>query len=376
MTEASISLLPSDQLQISGRWTFDSVPLLLSQLANLPIPKDKDKAVLANDITALDTAGAWILYGFLNGQPPRDIALQVEGLAPQFNRLLLEISEHRKEPFLTDVQKESSTSFFHQKLVFVGEATIKSFIHGRDFLAFIGEAALNMARWVKNPSRIRWRPILFNIRSAGFDALPIVSLLSMLLGIVVGYQGADQLRRYGASIFIADIVGLSMVREFAPLMTAIIIAGRSGSAYAALIGTMAVTEEVDAMKTIGIEPMEVLVLPKVLGLLIALPLLTVFADFLGVLGGMVMAQQKLGIGFPEFLDRLAKAVSVTAFFIGIGKAPVFAGIIALVGCYQGFRTKGGADSVGRQTTRSVVQAVFLVIVADALFSIAFSALDL
>ncbi|MCY7304831.1 MAG: ABC transporter permease, partial [Rhodoferax sp.] len=168
----------------------------------------------------------------------------------------------------------------------------------------------------------------------------------------------------------------SMLREFAPLMTAIIIAGRSGSAYAAQIGTMAVTEEIDAMRTIGIAPIELLVLPKVIALMVALPLLTVFADVLGVFGGMVMAAAQLGVGFDDFLDRFTKAISVTTLLLGVGKAPVFAAIIAMVGCFQGLRTRGGADSVGRQTTRSVVQGIFLVIVADALFSVAFSLLDL
>ncbi|WP_291991868.1 ABC transporter permease [Candidatus Accumulibacter sp. ACC003] len=192
----------------------------------------------------------------------------------------------------------------------------------------------------------------------------------------VAYQGADQLRQYGANIYVADLVGLSMLREFAPLITAIIIAGRSGSAYAAQIGTMSVTEEIDAMRTLGIAPLELLVLPKIIALLIVLPLLTLFADLLGVFGGMIMARSQLGVGFGEFLDRFVTAVSVSAYLTGIGKAPVFAAIIAIIGCFQGFRTHGGADSVGRQTTRSVVQSIFLVIVADALFSVAFSALDL
>ena len=164
-------------------------------------------------------------------------------------------------------------------------------------LSFVGENALALAGSLAHPARIRWRPILFNIRSAGFDALPIVGLLSFLLGIVVAYQGADQLRQYGANIFVADLVGLSMLREFAPLITAIIIAGRSGSAYAAQIGTMAVTEEIDAMRTMGIAPLELLVLPKLLALVIALPLLTVFADVLGVVGGMIMARAQLGVGY-------------------------------------------------------------------------------
>jgi phospholipid/cholesterol/gamma-HCH transport system permease protein len=223
---------------------------------------------------------------------------------------------------------------------------------------------------------LRWRPILFNIQRAGFDALPIVGLLSFLLGVVVAYQGAAQLRQYGANIFVADLVGLSMLREFAPLITAITLAGRSGSAFAAQIGTMVVTEEVDAMRTLGIAPLELLVLPKIIAMVVVLPLLTVFADVLGVAGGMVMARSQLDVGFDDFLDRMAKAVSATSYLVGIAKAPVFAVIISVVGCFQGFRTRGGADSVGQQTTRSVVQSIFLVIVADALFSIAFSLLDL
>jgi phospholipid/cholesterol/gamma-HCH transport system permease protein len=247
---------------------------------------------------------------------------------------------------------------------------------GFALLSFVGESALALLGWLTHPPRIRWRPILFNLRTAGLDALPIVGLLSFLLGIVVAYQGADQLRQYGANIFVTDLVGLSMLREFAPLMTAIIIAGRSGSAYAAQIGTMNVTQEIDAMRTIGIAPLEMLVLPKLIALVVALPLLTVFADVLGVAGGMLMAQVKLGVSFNEFLDRFPKAVSVTSYLVGIVKAPVFAAIIVMVGCFQGFRTEGGADSVGRQTTRAVVQSIFLVIVADALFSVAFSVLDL
>ena len=258
----------------------------------------------------------------------------------------------------------------------LGRSAASTFEQLLAMLTFIGESSHALLEWLLHPSRIRWRVVLFNLRSAGFDALPIVGLLSFLLGVVVAYQGADQLRQYGANIFVADLVGLSMLREFAPLITAIIVAGRSGSAYAAQIGTMTVTEEIDAMRTIGIEPQELLVLPKILALVIALPLLTVFADGLGIFGGMIMAKVQLGVGFGEFLDRLVKAVSITSYLVGIGKAPVFAVIIVLVGCFQGFRTHGGADSVGRQTTRSVVQSIFLVIVADAFFSVAFSLLDL
>ena len=262
----------------------------------------------------------------------------------------------------------------------VGRNSEASFREVVALLSFVGEVAVAFARSVARPApqlhRLRWRSILYNIRSAGFDALPIVGVLAFLVGIVVAYQGADTLRQYGANIFIVDLIGLSMLREFAPLVAAIIIAGRSGSAYAAQIGTMSVTEEIDAMRTVGIPPLVMLVLPKVIALVVVLPLLTVYADALGVFGGMIMSRAQLGVGFEEFLERFVKAVSITDYLIGVGKAPVFAAIVAVVGCYQGFRTKGGPDSVGRQTTRSVVQSIFLVIVADSLFSIAFSALDL
>ena len=258
----------------------------------------------------------------------------------------------------------------------VGRRVCAALAQAHALLGFVGESAMALVGWLAHPARIRWRPIVFNLRSGGLDALPIVGILSFLLGVVVAYQGADQLRQYGANIFVADLVGLSMLREFAPLMTAIIIAGRSGSAYAAQIGTMAVTQEIDAMRTLGIAPLEMLVLPKFLALLIALPLLTVFADLLGVSGGMLMARSQLGVGFTEFLERFSKAVSLTSYLVGLGKAPVFAAIIVLVGCFQGFCTRGGADSVGQHTTQAVVQSIFLVIVADALFSVAFSVLDL
>ena len=229
---------------------------------------------------------------------------------------------------------------------------------------------------IAHPQHIRWRPILFNIREAGFNAIPIVGILAFLLGVVVAYQSADQLRHYGANIFVVDLIGISMLREFAPLIAAIIIAGRSGSAYAAQIGTMSVTEEIDAMRVLGIVPIEMLVLPKLIGMIISLPLLTVWADTLGIFGGMLTASAQLDVGFADFVGRLVKAIEMTTYTVGLGKAFVFAIIITMIGCFQGFRTKGGPENVGRQTTRSVVQSIFLVIVADSLFSVLFSILDI
>ena len=189
-------------------------------------------------------------------------------------------------------------------------------------------------------------------------------------------QAGAQLRDFGANIFIADLIGIAILREFGPLLAAIIVAGRTGSAFTAEIGTMKVTDEIDALRTIGVSPMEMLALPKVLALVVVLPLLTVFADAFGVAGGMVMGQSMLGVGYHDFVDRLREAVGLSDFLTGIGKAPVFALLIASVGCHQGFEVGTSADSVGRHVTRSVVQSLFLIIAADAAFSVLFSVVGL
>ncbi len=358
---------------LSGAWTSRSVATLEAQIAGLAANYKAGMVVSGAAIEALDTTGAWAMQKLLRQLRGGTTAASVENLRPEFARLLQLAGQRMDAQIETPALVVAADS---SRLAGIGRSTRDALEHTVALFAFVGECAEAFAGCAAHPTRIRWRPILYNIRTAGFDALPIIGLLSFLLGIVVAYQGSGQLRQYAANIFVADLVGLSMLREFAPLITAIIIAGRSGSSYAAQIGTMAVTEEIDAMRTIGIAPLEMLVLPKIIALLIALPLLTVFADLLGVFGGMLMARTRLDVGYVEFVDRFVKSISITDFLVGIGKAPVFAAIIAMVGCFQGFRTEGGADSVGRQTTRSVVQASFLVIVADALFSIAFSTLDL
>jgi phospholipid/cholesterol/gamma-HCH transport system permease protein len=370
---AELSQPTAQDLVLSGFWTAGGLGPIEHQLESIRLTSRTNVIADGTRIEALDTAGAWVLYKLLTRLRGGDVIVTVRGLPPRFAKLLDLVAQHIADaagkPLSTRVPPPTA-------LERIGRGAESAFSQSLALLAFIGESAYALAGCFRHPARFRWRTVLYNIRTAGVDALPIVGLLSFMLGIVVAYQGADQLRQYGANIFVADLVGLSMLREFAPLITAIIIAGRSGSAYAAQIGTMEVTEEIDAMRTLGIAPLEQLVLPKIIALVIALPLLTVFADFLGVFGGMLMARAQLGVGFGEFVDRFVKAVSITAYMVGIGKAPVFAGIIAAVGCFQGFRTRGGADSVGRQTTRAVVQSIFLVILTDGLFSIAFSALDL
>jgi len=251
--------------------------------------------------------------------------------------------------------------------------------HSREYvsyLAFIGELTKTGFELLRRPLRFRWAMLFHFMEAAGVKGLPIVGLLSFLLGVVIAYQGGVQLRQYGANLYIADLVGLAMVRELAPLLTAIIIAGRTGSAFTAQIGTMKVTEEIDALRSIGIEPMELIALPRVLALVLALPLLTVFADAMGMLGGVLIGNAVLGLSPVSFIERVGEAVNLSSYLIGIGKAPVFAAIVATVGCFHGFQVAGSAESVGQRTTISVVQAIFLVIVVDAGFSVLFSELGL
>lgn len=254
-----------------------------------------------------------------------------------------------------------------------GRATVGAFVEARELLNFLGLATVASARSAMHPGRIRFVSLCSHIESVGLRAMPIVGLLSFLIGIVVAYQGADQLRRFGAEIFTVNLLGVSMLREMAILMTAIIIAGRSGSAFTAQIGTMQVNEEIDAMRTMGLDPIEVLVLPRAFALLIAMPLLTVYADLMGLAGGALMSLWVLDISFVQFTERLRDAVPISAFWVGVVKAPVFGFVIALVGCREGLKVSGSAESVGRQTTRSVVISIFMVMILDAFFSIFFSA---
>ncbi len=316
---------------MSGLWTARGIGAIENQLDALHVAPQTEVIADGARIEALDTAGAWVLQKLLLRLRAEGIVVNLRGLRPPFAKLLEVVAQHDAAQA---GRSAPATSPPPTLLANVGCSTVAACAQGIALLGFVGESAVAFAGCIAHPARFRWRPILFNIRSAGFDALPIVGLLSFLLGIVVTYQGANQLRQYGANIFVVDLVGLSMLREFAPLITAIIIAGRSGSAYAAQIGTMAVTEEIDAMRTIGIAPLDLLVLPKIIALVIALPLLTVFADVLGVFGGMLMARAKLGVGMGEFLDRFVNAVGTNDYLIGIGKAPVFATIGAALSYTQ------------------------------------------
>jgi phospholipid/cholesterol/gamma-HCH transport system permease protein len=347
-----------------GRWTLQDLGPLL-RTGGMPPATEWPVTLDGSQLQDLDSAGAWWLQGqlpaggsapTLRAWPPRALALM--------NEVREGVGHAVPEPLPRNLLQRT------------GEAAVAAAQQAQAFLRFVGEVAIAAAGLLRHRSLWRPRAIWHEIQIGGVDALPIIGLTSFLLGIVVAYQGADQLRHYGANVFVVELVGYAMLREFAPLIGAIIIAGRSGSAYAAQIGTMVVSEEIDALRTIGIDPLQRLVLPKIVALAVVLPLLTVFADITGVFGGMVMARSRLDIGFPEFIDRFGRVMEGSALLIGVGKSLVFAVIIAAIGCFQGLRTQGSADSVGRQTTLAVVQSIFIVIVADALFSVAFNMLGL
>jgi len=364
LTPAAISEPRPGEWNLSGSWTIGGLGHV-PQTLKAATARSGSIVLDGSGLEAVDSSGAWVLKRWL-GSHQATVDLRNW---PARWKTLMELVMQQAPQSLPPVPHAAT-------LEAVGQHAEGVFQQALALLGFLGETAMKALPLLVRPQRIRWRTVLRNIQVGGFEALPIIGLTSFLLGVVVAYQGADQLKHYGANIFVVDLVGYAMLREFAPLISAIIIAGRSGSAYAAQIGTMVVTEEVDAMRTIDIEPIELLVLPKIFALAVALPLLTLFADIAGVFGGMVMARSQLDIGFREFGDRFGQEMQGATLLIGIGKSFVFAFIIAVIGCFQGFQTRGSADSVGRQTTLAVVQSIFLVIVADALFSVAFSILDL
>jgi phospholipid/cholesterol/gamma-HCH transport system permease protein len=359
----------ANELHCHGNWSVHTLAALERLVNQVRWPEGGDLVVDGSGITVLDTSGAWLLHRTVTRRTARGGKVRLHGFRAEFAALLQLLAAR-------DLPLKAPTARLPPWLERLGQRAWAGMVSFWGYLAFVGESAQATLSALRHPRRLRWRPILHNVQTAGVDALPITGLLSFLMGLVIAYQGADQLHRLGANIFVVDLVALAMLRELSPLLTAIIIAGRSGSAYTAQIGTMKVTEEIDALRTIGVGPQDLLVVPKVIALVIVMPLLTVYTDITGVLGGMVMARLKLGVGFGAFVDRLDDAVQLSSYWTGLAKAPVFALIVALVGCHRGFQVSGSADSVGAQTTASVVQSIFLVIVTDALFSIVFLWLDL
>lgn len=309
---------------------------------------------------AMDTNGALLFLRVFGGNP----AHWPNGLTTTQQQLLQRVLAARE----TEIPEPQHLVW----LADLGYRVSRISHHVNQFLAFQGQLTLAFLSLLRHPNRFKYKLLLDVIQRDGLYAMPIVALLSFLIGAVVAWQGGSQLKTYGANVFIVELIALTHLRELGPLITAILVAGRSGSAYAAQLATMNMNEEILALRSLGQNPFDWLILPKLLGLVLVLPLLTLLADICGLLGGTLVASVQLDIAPTLFWQRLGDQVSVAHLLVGLVKAPVFALIIVTVGCMQGMLARGGAEAVGERTTRSVVQAIFLVIIADALFSIAFS----
>jgi phospholipid/cholesterol/gamma-HCH transport system permease protein len=357
------------RLVAEGEWTTRDAAKLDKDLRALQLGDATDAEIDGMGLDRIDSAGAWLLVRTKREWEQRGKRVGPIALPEIYSSLLHSVEHEHTAPPVVIHNRHTLQAFVER----VGKATIHGMQQGVGILGYIGRVTVETTEAIYHPrGNLRVAALFHQIEETGLNALPIVGLLAFLIGIVLAYQGADQLKRFGAEVFTINLLGVGLLRELGGLVTAIIVAGRSGSAFTAQIGTMRVNEEIDAMQTIGINTVDALVLPRILGLVVALPLLTFYADIMGLLGGAVMCYFDLGITIPVFMRQLQEAISVNTFMVGMIKAPVFAFIIGLVGCFEGLQVERNAASVGKLTTRSVVESIFLVIVLDAGFSILFS----
>jgi phospholipid/cholesterol/gamma-HCH transport system permease protein len=314
---------------------------------------------------AIDTIGAWAVWRFAQAH-----GAEITGASDKASKLLEVVKSAEssaaivppREPVLPRVLRDIGTT-----VVEMGHGTMR-------VIAFLGAIMLSFLAVITHPRRFRLRALVRQMELVGVASLPIIGLMSFLIGVVIAQQGAVQLAQFGAETLTINLVGRITLRELGVLMTAIMVAGRSGSAFAAQLGTMKLTEEIDAMRTIGVSPMEALVLPRILAAILMMPLLGFYASVMAIIGGATISAFTLGIPFMTFLTRIQEVVPLYDLYVGMVKAPVFGLIVALAGCYQGMQVEGNAEEVGLKTTKAVVQAIFAVIVLDAFFAVFFTEL--
>ncbi|WP_375288060.1 ABC transporter permease [Sphingomonas sp.] len=346
-------------LRVSGALTLSNLGDLPHRLAA------HDRSVKAVDLSAverMDTIGAWVIHRFA-----RERGARIEGLSGEREHLFKQV-EDADQPVAMRPRRIKPLERVAGE---VGEATITAFRTLYGLLGFLGATVIAFYNVVRHPGRFRFNATVHRFEVVGVSALGIIGLMSFLIGIVIAQQGAVQLRQFGAEAFTINLVGRITLRELGVLMTAIMVAGRSGSAFAAQLGTMKLTEEIDAMRIIGVSPMEALVLPRTLAAVIMMPLLGFYASLIAIIGGGLLCWWQLEIPPVTYVARLREVVPITDLYVGLIKAPVFGAIIAIAGCFQGMQVEGDAEQVGTRTTSAVVQAIFLVIVIDAFFAIFF-----
>lgn len=358
----------STPLKLAGAFSIDEVRALVATLHahEEKLASEGEVLVDLGAVESLDGASLAILASHLRKLERRGHPVRIEGG-----------DSRMREELVSDVAKllpktEKPPGFFSE----IGTATLGLYGAGRDIFAFVGEVVLSLVGVAREPKTGNYRDVFRIAERAGADAVPIVLFINFLVGFVMGFQGAKQLKMFGANIFVADLVGLSVTRELGPLMTAIILAGRSGSAFAAELSTMKVSEEIDALRTMGFGPMRYLVFPRALGLMLVAPILTILADFVGILGGLVVGVTSLDLGVRGYIVETQHAVNAWDFNSGLVKSVAFALVIALISCQQGFAAEGGAEGVGRKTTSSVVTSLFALVIVDTLFTVFFRAFDL
>jgi phospholipid/cholesterol/gamma-HCH transport system permease protein len=322
-------------------------------------------------VAALDTAGAWAVLDLKRRLGAEGVAVRIEHASEAQAALLDTVEKSLPGEPPPEPERQGLVGW----VASVGEATVAALWTVVELTGFLGEVVARLGGLVLRPWRLRVTSLVFHMQEAGFNAVPIVALMAFLIGVVLAFQGATQLRQFGAEVFVVDLIAISVLRELGILLTAIIVAGRSASAYTAAVGSMKMREEIDAMRTLGLDPIVVLVVPRVLALILTLPLLGFLADMAGLVGGAAMSWIELGVSPGVFRARLLE-IDPWHYAVGIIKAPFFALIIGLIGCYEGLKVEGNAESLGRLTSKSVVLAIFAVIVVDALFSIFFAVVDI
>ena len=363
VTEASFLDEPRDGghvLRLAGRWTVANIAGVASTLP----AGDASQTVDLGGIERIDTIGAWLIHKLV-----RDGA-KLANASPDAQRLIDQVGKTDTTVKIRPDQR----GILVQRLETVGKATIDLLDTLGNFLAFLGKTLVTLGQTIVSRRSFRWNSIVHQMDVVGVNALGIVGLLSFLVGIVLAQQGAVQLRQFGAEVFVVNLIGRSTVRELGILLTAIMVAGRSGSAFAAQIGSMKLNEEIDAMRTIGMSPYEVLVLPRLIATATMMLLLSFYGSLMAILGGGLFCWASLDMPPVTYVQRLQEVIPMADFWIGMFKAPVFGVIIAVTGCFQGMQVTGNAESVGQRTTAAVVQSIFLVIVLDAFFAVFFTAL--
>jgi phospholipid/cholesterol/gamma-HCH transport system permease protein len=355
------------RLHLSGDWSLAAMAQIETQLGTLP---GALHGTLVCDWSRAEAPGigaAWALLVRLGELGARHLDIRHCGDPPHYLQLLQKLEAERHAP---QAAPEAAPGL-ERSIGELGRWAVLQGTEARAVIGFFGRIVTVLRQAFSRPRALRPSSLARHIYETGITAIPIVSLIAFLISVIVAYLGAQQLGRFGADIFVVDLVTISVLREMGVLLTAIIVAGRSGSAFAAEIGVMQLNEETDALRAMGMNPIELLVVPRVLALVIALPALTVIADAMGLAGGGLLSLLNLHIPLPQFIDRLRESLSPTTFWSGLIKAPVFAILIAMVGTYRGMQVRDSARELGRLTTVAVVESIFLVILADALFAILF-----